>query len=265
MAEDLRFDCVKKDRGRYFVEYQPPEGDNWFATLQVVIVEPMNDEDVAASMESEVPIWLARYPVPLMVTSFDDAGDMHEFKGVRAGDYLMGYFSPETGELLSVWQGLGDDEIPHSELDDEALLRIFADIPVTRATAESIKTEFDVFARKVRTGRRLVVAWLLVWLVAIPLAWALAQWAGPHWLGTIVFVYCIYKALIQILRLAGVLEPSRREREKQEKQRRMEHYYEECEKNPEGFTRLKLENFEREARAQTMDEVRALRKRPRDK
>lgn len=265
MAAEFQFDSVREDRGWYFVEYRPPLGDHWFATLQVVVVESTDDGHIADAMESEVRIWLARYPIPIMVMSYDDTGDVHDVGGVRPGDYLMGYVDSDQGEAKLVWPGPGDDEIPHRELGDETLLQVFEDIPVTRTGPEATKAEFRVFAGRVRTGRRLVIAWLLVWLVAIPLAWAIVQWAGPRWLGTIVLVYCIYKALIQTLRLAGVLDPSAREKVEQEKQLRMEHFFEECEKNPEGFERLTSENFEREARAQTKVEVQALRQKARDK
>jgi hypothetical protein len=39
----------------------------------------------------------------------------------------------------------------------------------------------------------------------------------------------------------------------------MEHYYEHCERNPEGFERLRLENLDSEARERTRLEVNELR------
>ena len=39
----------------------------------------------------------------------------------------------------------------------------------------------------------------------------------------------------------------------------MNHYFYHCERNPEGFMRLKVENFEREAKERTLKEVEALR------
>ncbi len=39
----------------------------------------------------------------------------------------------------------------------------------------------------------------------------------------------------------------------------MRHYFYHCERNPEGFARLKVENFEREAKEQTLKEAEALR------
>lgn len=58
----------------------------------------------------------------------------------------------------------------------------------------------------------------------------------------------------------GWLKPTQREKEKAEKDLRMEHYFYHCEQNPEGFIRLKNENFEREAITRTHVEADALRK-----
>ncbi len=49
-----------------------------------------------------------------------------------------------------------------------------------------------------------------------------------------------------------------REQETEDRRSRMEMYFAECEANPEGFQRLKLENLEREAREQIRDEARQL-------
>jgi hypothetical protein len=39
----------------------------------------------------------------------------------------------------------------------------------------------------------------------------------------------------------------------------MSHYFYHCERNPDGFARLKVENFEREAKERILKEVEALR------
>jgi hypothetical protein len=54
---------------------------------------------------------------------------------------------------------------------------------------------------------------------------------------------------------------TQREKEKAEKDLRMRHYYYHCEQNPEGFNRLKIENFERDAIKQTHLEAEEIRSR----
>jgi hypothetical protein len=257
--EELRFESLKEDRGWYFVEYSPCQGDNWFAIVQVVMIEPSDDEHIAAAVESEAAGWMRRYSVPVMASAFDDTGDLHGLEDVRPSSSVIAYMPPDGGEPRLEWRESLWKEIPHSDLDNAALLRVFAGIPVERTSQAKREAQFRKEAKSIRTGRRLAILWLVMWIVAIPLAWALAQWAGPRWLGTVVFVYCIIKALLQFLRLVGVLKPFRREQERLENQERMEHYYEHCERNPEGFQRLELENLDQEAREQARQEAQGLR------
>jgi hypothetical protein len=261
-SEELDFDSVKEDRGWYFVEYQPPQGTDWFATLQVVVTQPASDHRVAAAMELEGKAWLKRYSVPLMVSAFDDVGELRDLGDTRPCAYVMAYCDVNTGKPRLCWRELREDEIIDNDFDDETLLRVYAGIPFTRTTPADRDEEFRASARSVRTGRRVVVTGLLVWLAAIPVAWAILQWAGPRWLGVLVLVYCTLKALIQALKLLGVLKPLRREQETQERNSRMEHYFYHCEQNPEGFERLKIENFERDAREEILNEAQVLREEP---
>ena len=256
---ELQFESIKEDRGWYFVEYTPPQLDAWFAMLEVQVVETGTDKAVAKAMEREADLWLDRYSVPVMVTAYDDTGDPRELAGTRPCSRLMACIEPTTKEHRLDWSPPSDDEIPHEELDDETLLRIYAQIPVTRKTEADREGEFRVFARRLRTGRRLVITWLIIWLAVIPAALAILEWAGPKWLGVLVLAYALFKALKQALKLLEIWQPSPAELEAQEKTRRMQHYYEECEKNPEAFERLKIENLDSEARERTREEARALR------
>lgn len=58
---------------------------------------------------------------------------------------------------------------------------------------------------------------------------------------TLAFCYSLYKILKRYLELKGF--KTKRQREKNEIERKMKHYYYHCERNPEGFLRLKAENF----------------------
>ena len=57
----------------------------------------------------------------------------------------------------------------------------------------------------------------------------------------------------------GLLPRSDDERAADEKSERMEHYYLHCERNPAGFQRLKIENFESDAIERTRAEARAIK------
>jgi len=256
---ELEFSTVKEHRDWYFVEYYPPRGADWLASLNVVVLGAVEEERVAHAMEAEARRWVARYPGPLMVSAFAEVGDLISLDGVRDCDHLMAYPDADSGELHVEWRLIPDAEVPGKLMTDDERLRVYADVPHTYTSAAAREREFREFARSVRTGRRLVTVWLIIWLAAIPAGWAILQWAGPKWLGAVVLAYSLFKAAQQLLKLIGAWKPGRREQESEEKTRRMEEYFEECERNPEGFQRLKFENLEREAREQTRHEVRKLK------
>jgi len=255
--EELEFSSMKEHRGWYFVEYHPLCVD-WLSTLDVVVLGIENEERVAVAMEAEARTWIARYPSPLMVSAFDETGDLISLNNIRGCDHIMAYSDAVSGELRLEWRLVSEAEVQGKLATDEERLMVFADVPHTRTSAASREREFRAFARSVRTSRRLVLVWLIVWLSVIPAGWAILEWAGPRWLGLVVLVYSLFKAAQQFLKLVGVWRPSRREQEADEKRRRMEEYFEECEGNPEGFERLKTENLEREARERTKNEAREL-------
>jgi hypothetical protein len=66
------------------------------------------------------------------------------------------------------------------------------------------------------------------------------------------------KSSIKWLKLAGYLKPSAIEKKRAEEQLKKDHYHYHCEKNPEGFMKLKIENFDREAKERTNAEMKEL-------
>jgi hypothetical protein len=257
--DELEFSTVKEHRDWYFVEYYPPRGADWLASLNIVVLGAEPEDRVVGAMEAEARRWITRYPSPLMASAFGEAGDLISLDGLRDSDHLMAHLDAGSGDPRLEWRLIPEAEVPGKLLTDDERLRVYADVSHTYTSAAAREQEFRKFARSFRTGRRLITVWLIVWLAAIPAGWAILQWAGPRWLGVGVLIYSLFKALQQVLKLIGVWRPSRRERESEEKRKRMEEYYLECERNPEGFERLKLENLEREAREQTQNEARVLR------
>jgi hypothetical protein len=259
----IEFGQAKEPRDWYFVEYLPPQAGVWFATLSLVMLRDADASSIADAMESEARLWMNRYPVPVMVSAFDVVGDLIDLDTRRPCSHLVGLPGDDLGPQL-LWKLVPDGEAPNGPFTDAALRRIYSDYPGGMTDSEVRDAEFAEHARVIRRGRALITIWLLVWLAAIPLAWAVVQWGGPHWLATLVMLYAAYKAVVQALKLLGVLRPSAKEQQTQDRERRMEHYFYHCEQNPEGFERLKAENFDREARAQTIAEAEALQRERQD-
>lgn len=61
------------------------------------------------------------------------------------------------------------------------------------------------------------------------------------------------------LKILGISKPSKREEEKAEIERKRAHYFYHCERNPEGFLKLKVENFSKDDIARTLQESEKLK------
>jgi hypothetical protein len=252
-TDKLFFGAVKEDRGWYYVEYQPPHLGFRFAVLSLVVPDAQPASAVAAAMEAELKAWLLRYPVPLMVSAFDGKGDLFSLEGARSSDHLMGYTDLATEAPVVFWRLLKDEEIPGGALGNESLVRIYGDVPYKTST--QTRQEVETHARQIRRG------WMIVflWVVVGPAVWAILEWASPAWLGVLVLGYSLWQAVVKGLKLSGKWKESPREIKAREEDARMRHHHYHCERNPEGFLRLKVENFDREERDRIRSEAMALK------
>jgi len=170
---------------------------------------------------------------------------------------LVGWYAPGTATLTYAWKVEGLPPLLNDTTNRPDWRTIYRDVPFrtdaevkANANRESIKTRKQNFKLKVV---------LAVWLAAIPATWAVIQYLGPEWLAIAVLLYILWQAFRTARRIFWRVEPSKTEKEKAEKELKMNHYFYHCERNPEGFMRLKVENFEREAKERTLKEVEALR------
>ena len=79
------------------------------------------------------------------------------------------------------------------------------------------------------------------------------------WIGYLLSAISITVGLYKLGKAMGWIQPSQRERAESEKLRKMEHYYYHCEKNPDAFNKLKVDNFRREAVEDTFKESEKIR------
>jgi len=249
----LFFKFVKEHRGWYLVEYHPPHKGDRFATLNLVILGQHPAAKVAESMEHELTSWLQRYPIPVMASAFDETGDLFGLEGTRPCNHLIGYSSAQSKQPSMFWRLLRDEELPADALDPTVLLRVYADVP--HKTSEETRRDAEAYVRRIRIGWAVVFAWTAV----VPALWAIFEWAGPVWVGALVLGYSLWQALMRALKLLGKVQESPEEKAAREERGRMEHHHYHCERNPEAFLRLKLENFEREDRERIQAEAKALK------
>lgn len=255
-AEKIFFDSIKEDRGWYFVEYSPPIPSFRFATLQLVTPDEVKKEDIALAMEVEIKLWLARYPIPLMVSAFDAKGDLYDFAGIRESNHLMGFLGEDSNELRSYWHLLKDEELPDHALDQAYLKAAYSDVGFR--TSEDLRQKSEKYHRTLRIGWFVV----FVWAVIVPAMVAILEWSSD-WLSLVVLAYSLWKALVKALQLTGKCKKSPKEIEQEQETLRMRHHHYHCEQNPDGFMRLKMENFEKEERERIQKEMEAIRQKGR--
>ena len=189
--------------------------------------------------------WMGRYRVPLMVWAWDDKEDIIHPPN-QHGNYLVAWIDPVSREIVQSWNldnlnNFLKEAPPHPDWR-----MIYTDIPV-RTDAEVKSAAREEVPRSAREIRLLKII-LTLWLATIPAGIAVLEFLGPEWLTWIGLAFVLWKALKTAQQIWGRAKPSAREAEKAERQRKMDHYFYHCERNPAGFLRLKTENFQNESR-----------------
>jgi hypothetical protein len=194
------------------------------------------------------------YPVPTMVSAFDAKGELVRLSDKFGESHLMGYIDPHTGKLVRRWGLFGNDEMPSNQMEADYLERVYADVPsrLQNEVREKVLSEARIRARAI---------WLIVCFVAVVPVLIEIISLGVAWLGYVLSAVSISIGLYKVGKAVGWLKPCERERQEAERKRKMEHYFYHCERNPRTFSRLKIENVEREATEQTREEAEALRTR----
>ncbi|TAJ84092.1 hypothetical protein [Reyranella sp.] len=254
MTETLYFESIKELRDGYFVEYHPPGADDRFAKASLTFTQETEKAVVSKAMLMELGIWLERYGVPIMMSAWDKREN--RILTQDAGDSFLVGWKTSTGKFVHSWHYIDLDgflEVNQTELDRRA---IYKDVPFK--TQEQVKLNAAAYAAERRRQNRYLKTILLVWLVVVPTGIALIEYFGPDWLALIALVLSLWQAGKAGYGLWHNSKPSPWEKAKAEKQRRMDHYFNHCERNPEGFARLVSDNFEREAVERTRKEADAL-------
>lgn len=200
-------------------------------------------------MEQELEDWLKQYPVPIMVTSFDAKDDVIQVSN-EDGAHLVGYINQQTDQIVKHWNLV--NELPKEQMELEYLARVYERLPLRRQ--EVVRLEA---LRKARaTGR--AIRFLMFFVVGIPVLIEIVS-LGVDWIGYLLSAISISVGLYKFGKAMGWIKPTKRAQLEAEKNNKMEHYYYHCEKNPEAFLRLKIENFEREAIERNLQEAEAIR------
>jgi hypothetical protein len=244
--------AIKKHRGNYYVSYKPADLGSSIAIVQLTFLRPVVDaEIVKQAMEQELESWLKQFPIPTMVTAFDAKDDVLYVSSNQDESHLIGYVDQQTGKVVKHWRLLGNNELPSEQMEATYSARIYEGLPFHRQ--EDVRLEAYRNARS--TGR--AIRFIVFLLVGVPVLIEIVS-LGIDWIGYVLSGISISIGLFKLGKAMGWIKPSKREKMKVEKTLKMEHYYYHCEKNPDAFNRLKIENFERESIERTTEEEKAI-------
>ena len=233
------FESVKKVYEGYYVEYVPPHEGFPFAHISVTFMGKVPEKIIINTMEEQASFWYKKYPIPVMISSFDSVGNLIKLNNKNFGSIIA---FDVNGKIKLHWESLKNDEIPDIALDREYLKSIYTDIKY------KAQADIDKSIQEQVKGVKALKTFVIIWAVAIPAVIAILEFYSPAWVAALALTYSLWKAFQKYLQLTGRVEASDKEKTEEEKKRKMEHYYYHCERNPEAFERLKSENFKEDSK-----------------
>lgn len=250
--EIVKYLPLKESRDGFYIEYRPPIPKCRFATLNLIFLNQYSEPEIIQIMEDESKNIINRFPIPVMVSAFNDLGDLlllHE----KTQSYLIAFRSITSKIIEFHWEEISDARIPDIALDSDYCNKIFKHFGyITRS-------EIDNKFRKEIRSNKFGMFILLLWAVIIPSIVLIIEFNFPTWLSLIVLVFSLSKAFLQALKILGKIKPSLKEQQEQKEKALIEHHHYYCQMNPEGFSRLKLEVLEKKERESIKNEYQEIK------
>ena len=253
--ENIFFDSVKEWREGYFVEYLPPVISQSFATLSLVFMVDLSQNERLALTRKELEIWLKRYPVPMMIFAYDKKENPLLLNNDTTS--LFAWINPDTNQIIQSWDSADQNRFLEKHPNKRDWLEIYHD--VSYRTPEEVKMSADACVKQRQKENSSLKIVIFLWVVFIRTAWVAIQFLGPYWLAVATTIYALWKITKNGLLVFGYKKHSATEKEKLEKEEKMKHYYYHCERNPEAFEELKIENSKRDAEKETKKEFQSLK------
>lgn len=229
-----------ENRKKYFVEYIPADDRSWLAFVNLTyITNDWDSTEVIKNMNEEFEYWITKYQVPLSVTAFDAAEDLITVKDDTPS--LNGYIDLNSEEIISKWDCLKNDQFPEVQKCAEYQKKVYKDLPCKEFNSTKAGEELVKNARNLQTSINIYASTLILFPIIVGIISM-----GINWFNWMVIILGWGHAIYKICKLYGYIKPSQNESAIQEKNLKKEHYYYHCEKNPDGFERLRSDNFRKD-------------------
>jgi hypothetical protein len=253
-----KFEQLSEGRTNYFVEYHPPKPGHKFSILNLVLSGQLSDEAIYEAVESELQLWLGRYPYPLMLQVFSEVEDLIPLPTYKGAQHLLAW-KATSSMVHSV-----STDLRSSDFENELIkcfpnrFRVFDGLKYQTAADRQIIATRAV--RQQKQFSRVMYALSFLWLLAIPAIWVVYLSFAPIWVAILATLYGLAGILWRASRVLKWRQPTSSEIELMAESTLMRHHHYHCKLNPKGFARIKSENFARELEAQNRKKHEELRK-----
>jgi len=252
MSRDfIVWEPILKGWSGYYVEYCPARTDNPQAFMNVVFTSPMPIGKVAEILEKEFVEWSRMYSVPLFAAALDEKEDTIRLSSIRSGDYIHGYYDPVADKLALHWEATGEP-IPEHLTQPDHLKAVYSALAI-KTTGEQCQKEVDAYVMQMRALKKFLYTWSFIRLFIWPPIKKFVYEVSL--IGTFARLRAYGKSVREWQMLTGQIKPSQKEIEESERKRIEAHWLHHCRKNPDGFVRIRTENFEQEAKERVRKEA----------
>lgn len=193
------YDEIEKKHDKYFVTYRPINSKkDEFAILSIIFPQLVDNKEIANIMEEELHIWISKYPLPIMVTSYDNKSDHIYLKDIKESNHLVGYINKENNKVVKTWniEALPDGLLYNDNVDIDLIyegLSYKKREDIEMGSNETVKEKIRI--------KKLVDAGVILWLV-ISVIIAFLGWRS-FWVGAAAFFYSLYRTVRRFLKLKG--------------------------------------------------------------
>lgn len=224
---------IKKEK--YIAEYRFADALVPFSNVHLKYDFIEKENNIICDLIFELKYWINKYEVPIIAMAFSQDGNLITLSSKRES-YITGYKN-NKGVLVF---DFGSIKFPEEQTTEIYFENKYKNIPY--------ETSQDIEKRVIQERKKIEYAikfYHLIWVIVvilIPLSWAIAGlfYDIVSFLSTLsIFTYSLYR----LLKHFEIIKKARWEIEKEEIENRKNHYYHHCEKNPNGFIRLRNENW----------------------
>jgi hypothetical protein len=250
----IKWDTIKIGREGYFVEYHPARTDDTIAKLYLVFTSIIPKEEVAQILEKEFYEFVTKYPAYTFATACDEKEDPIKLKDVRPDDQITGFYNEESRKIEMIWGLMRDEQVPAYIREEEHLKKIYNGLAFK--TGEQCAADTELYIRRILFLKKILKKLVFAELFILPLIKMIPFISIPLKLRS------FGKAVSKWKKYTGERKPTQQEIEKEKKEQQIKQLIDHIERNPEGFERLKAENFERESRERVQKETKLLQQSP---